>query len=131
MWHDLNAVFRAYPRSGIRELLKLSNETIDNIVGELKRTSSASATRNDGGEVGSTLGLGCSRLGGPRHSECISVPLAQHFCQVSTLLYDLLMDSASCRKRCNDYAEGLLVQTAQRLDGFKAAYLAERAGAEK
>ena len=46
--------------------------------------------------------------------------------EVSSLLYDLLMDSASCRKRLNDYTEGLLVQTAQKLDVFKASYLASK-----
>ena len=81
---------------GVKDLLKLSNEQIDNIATELKRLSAASATRNDGGEL-------------------------------STLLYDLLMDSASCRRRLNDYTEGLLVQTAQKLDQFKAAYQASRA----
>ena len=42
--------------------------------------------------------------------------------ELSALLYDLLLDAASCRKRLNDYTEGLLVQTAQKLDVFKAAY---------
>ena len=37
-----------------------------------------------------------------------------------------LTDSASCRKRLNDYTEGLLVQTAQKLDHFKAAFQAAR-----
>ena len=41
----------------------------------------------------------------------------------------LLLDAASCRKRLNDYTEGLLVQTAQKLDHFKAAFHAARGGA--
>ena len=41
-------------------------------------------------------------------------------------MYDLIVDSSSCRKRLNDYTEGLLVQTAQKLDVFKAAYQASR-----
>lgn len=49
--------------------------------------------------------------------------------EFTTLLHDLLLDSASCRKRLNDYTEGLLVQTAQKLDGFKAAFQAARSGA--
>ena len=49
--------------------------------------------------------------------------------ELSTLLYDLLMDSASCRRRLNDYTEGLLVQTAQKLDAFKAAFQQARGGA--
>ena len=48
--------------------------------------------------------------------------------ELTSLLYDLLMDSASCRKRLNDYTEGLLVQTAQKLDHFKAAFHAARGG---
>ena len=74
----------------MKDLTRLSNEQIDGVAAELKRLSSASAARNDGGEL-------------------------------STLLYDLLMDSASCRKRLNDYTEGLLVQTAQKLDALRLA----------
>ena len=74
---------------GVKDLLKLSNEQIESIASELKRT--ASLSKRDGGEL-------------------------------SSLLYDLFMDSASCRKRLNDYTEGLLVQTAQRLDTFAAAF---------
>jgi len=48
--------------------------------------------------------------------------------ELSSLLYDLLMDSCSGRKRLNDYTEGLLVQTAQKLDVFKAAFHASRGG---
>ena len=44
------------------------------------------------------------------------------------LVYDLLMDSSSCRKRLNDYTEGLLVQTAQKMDQFKAAFEASKRG---
>ena len=80
---------------GVKDLLKLSNEQIDQIAAELKRI--ASHAKRDGSEM-------------------------------STLLYDLLMDSASCRKRLNDYTEGLLVQTAQRLDVFAAAYKQSRGG---
>ena len=79
----------------MKDLLKLSNEQIDQIAAELKRI--ASHAKRDGSEM-------------------------------STLLYDLLMDSASCRKRLNDYTEGLLVQTAQRLDVFAAAYKQSRGG---
>jgi len=50
--------------------------------------------------------------------------------EVSGLLYDLLMDSCSGRKRLNDYTEGLLVQTAQKLDVFKAAFQATRSNAK-
>ena len=77
---------------GVRDLLKLSNEQVDQIAVELKRIA---AQAKNGGEV-------------------------------STLLYDLMMDSASCRKRLNDYTEGLLVQTAQRLDVFAAAFKQSR-----
>ena len=80
---------------GVKDLLKLSNEQIDGIAAELKRT--AAAKRADALDS-----------------------------ELSTLLYDLLMDAASCRKRLNDYTEGLLVQTAQKLDVFKANYLAAR-----
>ena len=79
---------------GVRDLLKLSNEQIDQIALELKRIA---AQAKNGGEV-------------------------------STLVYDLMMDSASCRKRLNDYTEGLLVQTAQRLDVFAAAFKQSRGG---
>mmetsp|Transcript_30034 Transcript_30034/g.77819 ORF Transcript_30034/g.77819 Transcript_30034/m.77819 type:complete len:688 (+) Transcript_30034:41-2104(+) len=46
--------------------------------------------------------------------------------EVSSLLYDLMVDSCSARKRLNDYTEGLLSQTSQRLDLYKA-----QAGAQK
>ena len=83
---------------GVKDLLRLSNEQIDSIAGELKRLSASSAhARNDSGEL-------------------------------STLLYDLLMDAASCRKRLNDYTEGLLVQTAHKMESFKAAYEASKQG---
>lgn len=39
--------------------------------------------------------------------------------ELGTLLYDLIMDACSTRKRLNDYTEGILVQTAQKLDAFK------------
>ena len=42
--------------------------------------------------------------------------------EAASLMYDLIIDSSGCRKRLNDYTEGLLVQTAQKLDLFKAAY---------
>ena len=38
------------------------------------------------------------------------------------------MDSSKCRKQLNDYTEGLLVQTAQKMDAFKAAYDASKRG---
>lgn len=95
----LTSVFAVHAQEvlGVKDLTRLSNEQIDGVSAELKRLSSASATRSDGGEL-------------------------------STLLYDLLIDSASCRKRLNDYTEGLLVQTAQKLDGFKGAFTAARGG---
>jgi hypothetical protein len=40
--------------------------------------------------------------------------------ELSGLLYDLILDACSARKRLNDYTEGLLSQTAQRLDLYKA-----------
>lgn len=46
--------------------------------------------------------------------------------ELSSLLYDLILDSCSARKRLNDYTEGLLVQTAQKLDVFKAQFQASR-----
>ena len=49
--------------------------------------------------------------------------------EVPSLLYDLLVDASSSRRRANDYTEGLLVQTAQRLDVFKAQYLSAGGGA--
>jgi len=84
---------------GVKELLKLSNEQIDAVAAELKRTSSTKRVEALDGEV-------------------------------SGLLYDLLMDSCSGRKRLNDYTEGLLVQTAQKLDVFKAAFQATRSNAK-
>ena len=49
---------------------------------------------------------------------------------MTSLLYALIVDSSSCRKRLNDYTEGLLVQTAQKLDVFKAAFAQSRGGAK-
>ena len=43
-------------------------------------------------------------------------------------MYELLLDNSSCRKRLNDYTEGLLVQVAQKMDTFKAAYEASKQG---
>ena len=38
------------------------------------------------------------------------------------LVFDLLTDNITTRKRINDYTEGLLQQTAQRMEQFKMAY---------
>ena len=47
---------------------------------------------------------------------------------LTSLLYDLIVDSSSCRKRLNDYTEGLLVQVSQKMDTFKAAFEASKGG---
>ena len=45
-----------------------------------------------------------------------------------TLVFELLVDMAQCRKRLNDYTEGLLVQVSQKMDTFKAAFEASKSG---
>jgi len=82
---------------GVKELIKLSNEAIENIVNEVKRNAS-------------------QRLKGGKDDEIL------------TLVYDLMIDASSSRKRLNDYTEGLLVQTAQKMDSFKAAFEASKRG---
>ena len=59
------------------------------------------------------------RMGPSKASDAIDA-------EMSSLVYDLLLDTSGCRRRLNDYTEGLLVQTAQKLDIFKAAYEASR-----
>ena len=78
---------------GVKDLLKLSNEQIETIAQEIKRTAKSAGGLNS---------------------------------ELTSLLYDLILDAASLRKRLNDYTEGLLVQTAQKLDVFRAAYQASR-----
>ena len=73
---------------GVKDLLRLSNEQIEQVASELKRATSSTVL----------------------HGE------------VSSLLCDLFTDASSSRRRLNDFTEGLLVQTAQRLDVFKAQY---------
>jgi len=48
--------------------------------------------------------------------------------EVMNLLLELMLDNSACRKRLNDYTEGLLVQTAHKMESFKAAYEASKAG---
>ena len=59
---------------GVKELIKLSNEAIENIVSEVKRNAS-------------------QRLKGGKDDEIL------------TLVYELLIDASSTRKRLNDYTE--------------------------
>jgi len=82
---------------GVKELIKLSNEQIENIMADVKRQA---AQRAKGGKDDDTLNL----------------------------VVELLMDTSSNRKRLNDYTEGLLVQTAQKMDQFKAAFEASKRG---
>jgi len=84
---------------GVKELVKLSNEQIDSIVAELHR-------------------VGGNRAKSTSIDEGEPLPF----------VYELLLDNSNCRKRLNDYTEGLLVQVAQKMDTFKAAYEASKAG---
>ena len=47
---------------------------------------------------------------------------------VMSLVLELMLDNSACRKRLNDYTEGLLVQTAHKMESFKAAYEASKQG---
>ncbi len=47
---------------------------------------------------------------------------------VLNLVLELMLDNSACRKRLNDYTEGLLVQTAHKMESFKAAYEASKQG---
>ena len=47
---------------------------------------------------------------------------------VASLVLELMLDNSACRKRLNDYTEGLLVQTAHKMESFKAAYEASKQG---
>ena len=47
---------------------------------------------------------------------------------VTSLVLELMLDNSACRKRLNDYTEGLLVQTAHKMESFKAAYEASKQG---
>ena len=50
---------------------------------------------------------------------------------VTSLVLELMLDNSACRKRLNDYTEGLLVQTAHKMESFKAAYEASKQGGKK
>ena len=83
---------------GIKDLIKLSNESIDSVTTEVRR---AASKKRDGES------------------------------DVMNLVLELMLDNSACRKRLNDYTEGLLVQTAHKMDAFKAAYEASKQGGKK
>ena len=86
-------------RVHLAPLPQLSNEQIDGVVAELHRAANTKAKS------------GLSDSGEP-------LPL----------VYELMLDNSSCRKKLNDYTEGLLVQVAQKMDTFKGAYEASKQG---
>ena len=75
-----------------------------------------------GGSVGGSLG-GSLRLTALQERDGES--------EVMNLVLELMLDNSACRKRLNDYTEGLLVQTAHKMDAFKAAYEASKQGGKK
>lgn len=76
---------------GIKDLIRLSNEQIENVMGDVQRTGLRTPATNT------------------EHSGLF------------LLVHDLLIDNCKCRRRLNDYTEGLVVQVAQKLDTFKSA----------
>ena len=74
----------------MKELVRLSNEQIDAVITEARRAA------------GSKLKNASVEAGDP-----------------AAVVYELLVDNANGRKRLNDYTEGLLVQTAHKMDALR------------
>ena len=107
---------------GVKELVRLSNEQIDAVITEV-RHGHAFRTRHGPASTADTTRAACrihtlllqARRAAGSKLKNASVEAGDP----AAVVYQLLVDNANGRKRLNDYTEGLLVQTAHKMDALR------------
>ena len=106
----------------MKELVRLSNEQIDAVITEV-RHGHAFRTRHGPASTADTTRAACrihtlllqARRAAGSKLKNASVEAGDP----AAVVYELLVDNANGRKRLNDYTEGLLVQTAHKMDALR------------